>query len=215
MATNYNVSNSSEDTHFDEYDRDVIANANRRRRDNLQAIDRDRARFGGFGEYDRPSANSLAWISQMRNNRRLLISDSRNEPDYTGDTKTLPTGNNEHQVTTAQDRHDRSNVSLPLTSTLRRGGVINFPNVHNESPIVHVRPNTQPYNLGVRNQRGVTQQVTNENRVHEERILQEVSRQAVLGDRQTPVSPRNPEEQAQQSQVEAEVHIRQANERQC
>ena len=214
MATNYNVSNSSEDTHFDEYDRDVIANANRRRRDNLQAIDRDRARFGGFGEYDRPSANSLAWISQMRNNHRLLVSDSRNEPDYTGDTKTLPTGNNEHQMTTAQDRHDRSNVSLPLTSTLRRGGVINFPNVHNESPIVHVRPNTQPYNLGVRNQRGVAQQVTNENRVHEERILQEVSRQAVLGDRQTPVSPRNPEEQAQQSQVEAEVHIRRAYERQ-
>ena len=213
MATNYHVSNSSEDTHFDENDRDVIINANRRRRETLQAIDRDR-RFGGFGEYDRPSANSLAWISQMRNNPRLLVSDSRNEPDYTGDTKTLPTGNNERSVTTAHDRHDSSNVGLPLTSTLRRGSVINFPNVHNESPIVHVRPNTQPYNLGVRNQRGVAQQVTNENRVHEERILQEVSRQAVLGNGQTPELPRSPEEQAQQSQVEAEVHIRQANERQ-
>ena len=46
MACNYPVSDSSEDTHFDEHDRlrDVIANAIRRRRDNLQAIDRDRAR---------------------------------------------------------------------------------------------------------------------------------------------------------------------------
>ena len=54
---------------------------------------------------------------------------------------------------------------LPLTSTLRRGGVINLPSAYNESPIVHVGANTQPYNPGVRNQTVVNQHVTNSIRV--------------------------------------------------
>ena len=174
MANHYPTSDSSLDDTYFENDHlseqipnasqsEQIANASQRRREHLQAI--DSRPFPGFRREDRPSRPSLSWLAQNRNTRGLLVSDSRNEPDYSGDTRTLPTGNNErHQVTTAQNRSDRSNVGVPLTSTLRRGGVINLPSAYNESPI-HVRPNTQPYNLGVRNQTVVNQHVTNSIRV--------------------------------------------------
>ena len=230
MADHYPTSDSSLDDTYFENDHlseqipnasqsEQIANASQRRREHLQAI--DSRPFPGFGREDRPSRPSLSWLAQNRNTRGLLVSDSRNEPDYSGDTRTLPTGNNErHQVTTAQNRSDRSNVGVPLTSTLRRGGVINLPSAYNESPI-HVRPNTQPYNLGVRNQTVVNQHVTNSIRVDrneiivaEERTINDVSRHAVLGNGGTPVLPRSPEEQAQQSRHEEEIHMRQANDTQ-
>ena len=227
MANNYPTSDSSLDDTYFEYEnmreenlREVIANASQGRRDRLQALDHERTRpFTGFRNEDRPSGRSLSWLAQNRNTHGLLVSDSRNDPNYTGETV-----NNEHQRTTAQNRSNRSNIGLPLSSTLRRGGAINFPSTHNESPIV--RTNNQPYNLGVRNQTIVTQHVTNsirvdrnENIVTDERTLNNVSRQAVLGNGRTPVLQTSHEEQIQtpprnldnNNHVEEEVNMRQAN----
>ena len=232
MATNYESSDSDwddtffeQESHRDENLREVIADFNQGRRERLQAIDRERARsFAGFRKGDRPSRQSLSWLAQNRNTHGLLVSDTRNDPNYTGET--LPTVNNEQRQITAQNRSNRSNTGLPLTSTLRRGGVVNLPSAYNESPIVHVRTINQPYNPGVRNQTAVNQHVTNsirvernENIIAEEIPLQNVSRQAVFGNGQTPVLQRSSEEQLQTpprslsngDHAEEEVSMRQAN----
>ena len=144
MASNYFGDDSSDNTDFDENDaRAAITIATRRRYESVHETDQEggRSNFTGFLNDDRPSMRSLLALHEGRNG--LLVSDSRNDPNFTGDTRSLHTVNNGRerpQIVTAQTRSNGSNVGLPLTSTVKSGGV-NFPNTHMESPIMNVRPN--------------------------------------------------------------------------
>ena len=107
--------------------------------------------FPGFRHGDRPSLGPLTHIAhQVGETSQFVVSDTRNVPDYTGDTQVMQhpdSRNGPSRFVTVPSRGGISNVRPRLTSTLRSltSGVQHF------SPIPRMGNNITP---GFR--RGVT-----------------------------------------------------------
>ena len=139
MASNYHEnSSSSENTNFDDTETILtIANAIQRRqgtgipwnraslleqgRNQLQG-DREgnRPNFVGFRADDRPPRNTWLLPRPVDPRSRLIVSDSRNEPEYMGDTRLLH-DQDKSQLATPKISGKVSNVTIPLTSSQERG----------------------------------------------------------------------------------------------
>ena len=144
MASNYpENSNSSENTNFDDIDYQLaIAMALQRRkgrqgsgtplhRDSLLEQrngqlqgnrEENRPNFIGFSTEDRLLRHSLALPRPLDPRSEFIVSDTRNEPEYMGDTKIIQTnGQDKSQLATAQISGKVPKVTIPLILQSREG----------------------------------------------------------------------------------------------
>ena len=141
MTTNYSPDESSsleQQTFFGDNSRLTTDYGRQRLYEMRHSLGRDSGEqtFQGFQLDERPSARPLSVLTPNQN--RMVVSDSRNEPNFTGDTRIMQPVNNTQersQFNTAPTGGSVPNIGLPLSST-GRSRIPNIQNTHMGSPII-------------------------------------------------------------------------------
>ena len=140
MATGYQSDESSmeDNTFFDDNSNLTTEFSRQRVYDLRHSLGRDggELNFPGFQLDERPSMRPLSILTPNYN--RMVVSDSRNDPNFTGDTRISQPVDNEQersQFATAPIRNGVTNIELPLSST-GRSRIPNIQNTNMGSPII-------------------------------------------------------------------------------
>ena len=140
MATGYQSDQSSmeDNTFFDDNSRLTTVFSRQRAYDLRHSLGRDggEQNFPGFQLDERPM-RPLSVLTPNYN--RMVVSDSRNDLNFTGDTRISQPVNNEQersQFATAPIRNGVANIELPLSST-GRSRIPHIQNTNMGSPIMN------------------------------------------------------------------------------